>query len=435
MTSPVSPTPWPVAPRPAGPPAPAEVPATLTIRGRRPPRPRRAAAAPAAGVLAWPVPVPAPAAAPVSARPGLDARARPSRCRRVRPPLTDWATAVAGGHDRPRRHRRRCPQPGHPGALARPGHRQPAPTRAHVRPTGRWPALPDDTDQRGWPPGLAHRDAERRLAARARAAGGALVERVAFLVEESGARLDCLLNPETLEVGRLAGVRPWASAPRLTGAGLADDPLHLTGGGRTEPTLDLLFDVDLVPTPGPARRGPDTAAVAAGRELRHPAGGPPAAGAVPVGQELEHSRRGGGRGRAVRPLRPGGAPQRSWLRLRFLRVAETAADAQATYETMLAEQQNAQAEAALAQAAEGAEPAGSVMAVGAGELATGPPASRALRPAGHRRGGQPVPVAAARHLQRRDRPPAGRTGHRAVGPGSSPGAGRAPPPSGPEVPL
>ena len=43
---------------------------------------------------------------------------------------------------------------------------------------------------------------------------------------------------------------------------------------------------------------------------------------------------------------------------------------------MLAEQQNAQAEDALAQAAEGAEPAGSVMAVGAGELATGPPAVR-----------------------------------------------------------
>jgi Contractile injection system tube protein len=206
------------------------------------------------------------------------------------------------------------------------------------------------------------------------------VERVAFLVEETGARLDCLLNPETLEVGRLAGVRPRGiGSGRLTGAGLADDPLHLTGGGRTEMTVDLLFDVDLVTTPG----GPADV-----RGLTRP-----------LWQLAENSaiQRGAVRPPLVRFLWgkswniPGvvaavaerfdrfdqeGVPQRSWLRLRFLRVAETAAEAQATYETMLAEQQNAQAEAALAQAAEGAEPAGSVVAVGEGELATGPPAVR-----------------------------------------------------------
>jgi Contractile injection system tube protein len=206
------------------------------------------------------------------------------------------------------------------------------------------------------------------------------VERVAFLVEETGARLDCLLNPETLEVGRLAGVRPRGiGSGRLTGAGLADDPLHLTGGGRTELTVDLLFDVDLVTTPG----GPADV-----RGLTRP-----------LWQLAENSaiQRGAVRPPLVRFLWgkswniPGvvaavaerfdrfdqeGVPQRSWLRLRFLRVAETAAEAQATYETMLAEQQNAQAEAALAQAAEGAEPAGSVVAVGEGELATGPPAVR-----------------------------------------------------------
>jgi Contractile injection system tube protein len=206
------------------------------------------------------------------------------------------------------------------------------------------------------------------------------VERVAFLVEETGARLDCLLNPETLEVGRLAGVRPRGiGSGRLTGAGLADDPLHLTGGGRTEMTVDLLFDVDLVTTPG----GPADV-----RGLTRP-----------LWQLAENSaiQRGAVRPPLVRFLWgkswniPGvvaavaerfdrfdqeGVPQRSWLRLRFLRVAETAAEAQATYETMLAEQQNAQAEAALAQSAEGAEPAGSVVAIGEGELATGPPAVR-----------------------------------------------------------
>jgi hypothetical protein len=43
-------------------------------------------------------------------------------------------------------------------ALATDSRRPPA---AHARPTERWPALPDDTDQRAWAPGLAHRDAER----------------------------------------------------------------------------------------------------------------------------------------------------------------------------------------------------------------------------------------------------------------------------------
>src|SRR4051795_2662616 len=74
------------------------------------------------------------------------------------------------------------------------------------------------------------------------------MERVAFLVDDSGERVDCLLNPETVQVTRLAGVRARGTASgQLTGAGLADDPLLFTGGGRTELNLDLLFDVDLAP--------------------------------------------------------------------------------------------------------------------------------------------------------------------------------------------
>src|SRR5215207_4312497 len=73
------------------------------------------------------------------------------------------------------------------------------------------------------------------------------MERVAFLVDDSGERIDCLLNPETVAVTRLAGIRQrGTSRGQLTGAGLADDPLVFTGGGRTEITLDLLFDVELV---------------------------------------------------------------------------------------------------------------------------------------------------------------------------------------------
>jgi hypothetical protein len=73
------------------------------------------------------------------------------------------------------------------------------------------------------------------------------VERVAFLVDSTGERIDCMLNPETLEVRRLAGVRRNATpSGQLVGAGLRDDPLLFTGGGRTELELDLLFSVDLL---------------------------------------------------------------------------------------------------------------------------------------------------------------------------------------------
>jgi hypothetical protein len=72
------------------------------------------------------------------------------------------------------------------------------------------------------------------------------VERVSFLVEATGERLPCMLNPETLAVRRVAGVRPRRTAAgALTGAEMSDDPLLHTGGGRTELDLDLLFDVSL----------------------------------------------------------------------------------------------------------------------------------------------------------------------------------------------
>ncbi|MEE2568870.1 hypothetical protein V1638_05600 [Pseudarthrobacter sp. J64] len=75
------------------------------------------------------------------------------------------------------------------------------------------------------------------------------MERVAFLIEDTGEHLGCLLNPETVVMTRTAGVEPRRSAGgKLTGSGLADDPLLFTGGGHTELRLDLLFDVDLAPS-------------------------------------------------------------------------------------------------------------------------------------------------------------------------------------------
>jgi Contractile injection system tube protein len=75
------------------------------------------------------------------------------------------------------------------------------------------------------------------------------MERVAFLIEETGERVACLLNPESVVVRRTAGVRQRRSiGGSLTGVELADDALLFTGGGMTEMFLNLLFDVSLTET-------------------------------------------------------------------------------------------------------------------------------------------------------------------------------------------
>lgn len=52
------------------------------------------------------------------------------------------------------------------------------------------------------------------------------VERVAFLVEPTGTRISCLLNPQSLVIRRQAGIKVRHSlGGGLTGAGLADDAL------------------------------------------------------------------------------------------------------------------------------------------------------------------------------------------------------------------
>lgn len=72
------------------------------------------------------------------------------------------------------------------------------------------------------------------------------MERVAFLIEDTGERLGCLLNPASVVLKRQAGVRArQLPGGTLVGAGHSEDPLLHTGGGRTELTLDLLFDVTL----------------------------------------------------------------------------------------------------------------------------------------------------------------------------------------------
>ena len=152
------------------------------------------------------------------------------------------------------------------------------------------------------------------------------MERVAFLVEATGERLGCLLNPESLSISRTAGLRPRKAATGLlTGTGLSDDPLLYTGGGRTELMLDLLFDLGVA---GSTIQATDV------RDLTRPlwdlaeSNQAPAAGSGPsvvrflwgkswnvpgvvsaVAERLEH-------------FGPDGAPSRSWLRMRFVRVSE-----------------------------------------------------------------------------------------------------------------
>src|SRR5258705_7174336 len=85
------------------------------------------------------------------------------------------------------------------------------------------------------------------------------MERVTFLVERTGDRIPCLLNPESLEVRRSAGiVRRRGAGGAILGNPRTDDPLVATGGGVTEYELKLLFDVDVLA----GQSGPGTLAPA-----------------------------------------------------------------------------------------------------------------------------------------------------------------------------
>jgi len=152
------------------------------------------------------------------------------------------------------------------------------------------------------------------------------MERVAFLIEETGERLGALLNPETVVTRRVAGLRRRQSlSGYLTGTRLADDPLLYTGGGRMELELDLLFDVSLA---GSSMTSDDV------RDLTRP---------LWDLAENAPANDGWGHPRVVRFVwgkswnlpclveavaerveyfTPEGAPRRSWLRMRLVRVAE-----------------------------------------------------------------------------------------------------------------
>jgi hypothetical protein len=154
------------------------------------------------------------------------------------------------------------------------------------------------------------------------------MERVGFLLE-TGERLSCLLNPESIEICRRAGVQPRRSiGGTLTGRGLTDDPLLYTGGGYTDLKLDLLFDVTLT---GSSVQSGDV------RDLTRPlwqlaenAVGEDGYGRLPIvrfvwGKSWNIPAVVAAIAERLEYFTPGGAPQRSWLRMRLLRVQQSVA--------------------------------------------------------------------------------------------------------------
>jgi len=158
------------------------------------------------------------------------------------------------------------------------------------------------------------------------------MERAAFLIDETGERIPCLLTPASVVLRRVAGVRPRRSAGgSLTGTGLSDAPLLLNGGGWTELLLDLLFDVSLVSGPTQPQDVHDLTdplwRLSENQGDQGDYGRPPLVRFVwgkswnvpgvvaSVAERLEY-------------FTQSGVPRRSWLRLRLLRVVDRAAEAE-----------------------------------------------------------------------------------------------------------
>jgi hypothetical protein len=79
------------------------------------------------------------------------------------------------------------------------------------------------------------------------------MERVAFLIEQSGERVFAMINPDELTFERQSGVRMRQRHERpLAGARRSDDPMIYVGGGVTDLKLNLLFDVDLLARSSPS---------------------------------------------------------------------------------------------------------------------------------------------------------------------------------------
>jgi len=158
------------------------------------------------------------------------------------------------------------------------------------------------------------------------------VERAAFLIEKTGERIECLLNPETFTITRQSGVRPHRTLSGvLTGAAQSDNPVLAVGGGTTELILELLFDTSKQPNAGPDDSVQALTAplwsLAENSDVDLSDSGPPLvrfvwgkswnilAVVVSVAERFEQ-------------FTSAGVPQRSWMKMRLLRcsVSEAAVE-------------------------------------------------------------------------------------------------------------
>jgi hypothetical protein len=169
------------------------------------------------------------------------------------------------------------------------------------------------------------------------------MERVAFLLEKTGERIVCMLNPSSVVVRRSAGVRQrHANSGPLTGAGLKNDPVLYTGGGKTEIFLDLLFDVNITgsttATAGSTQAVSDPTPVtvdvrsltSALTKLAEGEVGDDGYGQIPVvrfvwGKVWNELGIVAAVAERLESFTPDGAPQRSWLRMRFLKTEDDTA--------------------------------------------------------------------------------------------------------------
>lgn len=165
------------------------------------------------------------------------------------------------------------------------------------------------------------------------------MERVVFLIEQSGEQVGCLLNPESVVIRRIAGVRSRRSkVGGLINGGWSDDPLLYTGGGRTELQLDLLFDSSLMPVVQSFETGVQDSVRGGTQDIRWSTasiwnlaengkengmvGNPPLARFL-WGKSWNILGIVTGVSERFERFSQGGVPQRAWMQIRFLRVPET----------------------------------------------------------------------------------------------------------------
>ncbi|MDG5814099.1 hypothetical protein QA601_03350 [Chitinispirillales bacterium ANBcel5] len=152
------------------------------------------------------------------------------------------------------------------------------------------------------------------------------MERVAFILVHSDERISCMLNPQSLTLRRTAGIHSRSSlGGAFVSTELSDNPILHTGGGITELELDLLFDVhisgstihseDVRDLTSPFWEMAENLISSEGRQI------PPQIRFVwgkswnIPGVVLQVAER-------FDKFTRGGAPKRSWMRLRILRVME-----------------------------------------------------------------------------------------------------------------